>query len=117
MILLIFLLGEITCEELPKKLCAFSISSSGKRCILETKGKEFQCKSSEVVVERMADYIETDECVNACGVDRNVVGISSDALLDPEFASKLCSPDCYQRCPNIVDLYFNLAAGEGTTSF
>lgn len=61
----------------------------------------------------MADYIETGACVRACGVDRNSVGISSDALLDPQFTAKICSPDCYQKCPNIVDLYFNLAAGEG----
>ncbi|EEF34518.1 conserved hypothetical protein [Ricinus communis] len=61
----------------------------------------------------MADYIESDECVKACGVDRNSVGISSDALLEPQFTAKLCSPACYQKCSNIVDLYFNLAAGEG----
>ncbi|KAJ8899924.1 hypothetical protein K2173_019628 [Erythroxylum novogranatense] len=111
-------LGEIVCEELPNELCAFSIASSGKRCLLETYGKEdksvgYQCRTSEVVVQRMANYIETDECVKACGVDRNSVGISSDALLEPQFTSKLCSPACCQHCPNIVDLYFNLAAGEG----
>lgn len=103
---------------MPKNVCAFSIASSGKRCLLETYttkdgSLEFLCKTSDVVVEKMADYIETDRCVKACGVDRNAVGISSDALLEPEFASKLCSPACYQKCPNIVDLYFNLAAGEG----
>lgn len=69
-----------------------------------------------MVVEKMADYIETDACVKACGVDRNSVGISSDALLEPQFTAKLCSPACYQNCPNIVDLYFNLAAGEGKIS-
>ncbi|XP_030449928.1 uncharacterized protein LOC115672292 [Syzygium oleosum] len=111
-------LAEIVCEELPKDLCAFSIASSGKRCLLETYanrdgGVEYQCRTSEVVVERMAGYIETDECVRACGVDRDAVGISSDALLEPQFTAKLCSPSCYRRCPNIVDLYFNLAAGEG----
>lgn len=111
-------LAEIVCEDLPKDVCAFSIASSGKRCVLETaRGKdgsvEYQCRTSEVVVERMAEYIETDQCVKACGVDRKSVGISSDALLEPQFTAKLCSPACYQRCPNIVDLYFNLAAGEG----
>ncbi|KAJ1437317.1 hypothetical protein SESBI_03644 [Sesbania bispinosa] len=85
--------AEIVCEELQKDVCAFSIASSGKRCLLETSkaadgGVEYQCRTSEVVVERMAEYIETDQ-------------------------SKLCSPACYQKCPNIVDLYFNLAAGEG----
>ncbi|XP_052171807.1 uncharacterized protein LOC127787823 [Diospyros lotus] len=111
-------LGEITCENLPTDICSFSISSAGKRCLLENNlagdGKvEFQCTTSEVAVERMALYIETDECVAACGVDRNWVGISSDALLEPDFTAKLCSPSCYHNCPNIVDLYSNLAAGEG----
>ncbi|KAH7865819.1 hypothetical protein Vadar_011614 [Vaccinium darrowii] len=110
--------GEIICEDLPTDICSFSIASSGKRCLLENyaakDGKvEYQCRTSEVVVERMAEYIETDECVSACGVDRNSVGISSDSLLEPQFTAKLCSPNCYQNCPNIVDLYFNLAAGEG----
>ncbi|XP_068644315.1 uncharacterized protein [Aristolochia californica] len=110
--------GEIICEDLPKEICSFSIASSGKRCLLENyAGKagdtEYQCRTSEVVVERMAEWIETDECVNACGADRNSVGISSDSLLEPQFTSKLCSPACYNNCPNIVDLYFNLAAGEG----
>lgn len=111
-------LGEIVCEDLPTDLCSFSIASSGKRCLLENyaskDGKvEYQCRTSEVIVERMAEYIETDDCVNACGLDRNSVGISSDSLLEPQFTAKLCSPACYQNCPNIVDLYFNLAAGEG----
>lgn len=74
---------------------------------------EYQCRTSEVIVERMAEYIETDDCVNACGVDRDTNGISSDALHEPHTTVKLCSPACYQNCPNIIDLYFNLAAGEG----
>ncbi|KAM3288032.1 hypothetical protein CQW23_24279 [Capsicum baccatum] len=111
-------LGEITCENLPTNVCSFSISSSGKRCLLENSANEvgkmeYQCKTSEVMVGNIREYIETDECVNACGVDRNSVGISSDALLEPLFTAKLCSRPCYQNCPNIVDLYFNLAAGEG----
>ncbi|XP_030521886.1 uncharacterized protein LOC115734984 [Rhodamnia argentea] len=111
-------LAEIICEEIPNDMCAFAIASSGKRCLLETFASgdsdvEYQCRTSEVVVERMAGYVETDECVRACGVDRRSVGISSDALLDPQFTSRLCAPQCFQNCPNIVDLYFNLAAGEG----
>lgn len=112
------LAAEMVCEDLPKEVCAFSVASSGKRCLLETEkvadgGVEYQCRTSEVVVERMAEYIETDQCVEACGVDRNSVGISSDAFFEPQFTGKLCSPACYQKCPNIVDLFFNLAAGEG----
>ncbi|KAE8690431.1 laccase-7 [Hibiscus syriacus] len=79
----------------------------------ERRKVEYQCRKSEVVVERMTEYIETDKCVGACGADRNSVGISSDALLDSQFTAKLCSTACYQKCPNIVDLYFNLAAAEG----
>ncbi|XP_022145655.1 uncharacterized protein LOC111015053 [Momordica charantia] len=110
--------GELVCEELSVDVCAFSIASSGKRCLLETSenkdGKfEYQCRTSEVMVEWMAEYIESDHCINACGLDRNSVGIASDALLEPHFTAKLCSPPCYQKCPNIVDLYFNMAAGEG----
>ncbi|KAL2508330.1 PAR1 protein [Forsythia ovata] len=111
-------LGELVCEELPVGLCSFSIASSGKRCLLETFASndgtlEFQCKTSEVVAINLHEYIEADECVSACGVDRKSVGISSDSLLDSQFTAKLCSPQCYQNCPNIVDLYYNLALGEG----
>ncbi|ONK62118.1 uncharacterized protein A4U43_C07F540 [Asparagus officinalis] len=111
-------LAGVICDDLPQDLCAFAVSSSSKRCVLESyqnsgKPTEYQCRTSEVVVERMKDHIETDQCVKACGVDRKSVGISSDSLLEPQFAGKLCSPECHQNCPNIVDLYFNLAAGEG----
>ncbi|XP_060206232.1 uncharacterized protein LOC132633784 [Lycium barbarum] len=109
---------EVICENLPNGVCAFSIASSGKRCLLEKSTtedgiSEYTCKTSEVIVGNMREHIESDECVEACGVDRNSVGISSDSLLEAQFTSKLCSPACYQKCPNIVDLYFNLAAGEG----
>ncbi|XP_052174626.1 uncharacterized protein LOC127789711 [Diospyros lotus] len=111
-------LGEVICEELPIDACSFSIASSGKRCLLENYVKpdgrvEYQCRTSDVIVQRMAEHIESDECVAACGVDRNSVGISSDAFLEPQFTARLCSPNCFQNCPNIVDLYYNLAAGEG----
>ncbi|KAE9611033.1 hypothetical protein Lal_00015858 [Lupinus albus] len=110
--------GGMVCEDLPKDMCAFSIASSGKRCLLETEkaadgGVEYQCRTSEVVVETMAGYIESDQCVEACGVERSSVGISSDAFFEPQFTGKLCSPPCYHKCHNIVDLFFNLADGEG----
>ncbi|CAN4101767.1 unnamed protein product [Withania somnifera] len=97
--------GEIVCEELPVGKCAYSVASSGKRCSLETyeaseETTGYQCKTSEV-------------CISACGADRNPVGISSDSLLESTFTSQLCSQECYQKCPNIVDLYYNLALGEG----
>lgn len=110
--------GELICEELPTDLCSFSIASSGKRCLLEncasTDGTtELQCKTSEVVVDGMSAWIETEQCIHACGVDRNSIGISSDSLLDPQFTAQLCSLACYQNCPNIIDLYFNLVSAEG----
>ncbi|CAM8924624.1 unnamed protein product [Rhodiola kirilowii] len=110
--------AEIICEELPKDKCAFAVASSGKRCLLETYASrggfiEYLCKTSDVIVEKFAGYIETDECVNACGVDRRMVGISSDSLMEAQFTARLCSAACFQNCPNIADLYFNLAAGEG----
>nr|GMD83304.1 uncharacterized protein LOC109174906 [Ipomoea batatas] len=112
-------IAEIICENLPINVCAFSVSSIGKRCVLENsiknKGEvEYQCKTSDVMVgSSMAEYIETDNCVKSCGVNRKSIGISSDSLLEPTFTSKLCSSACYNNCPNIVELYFNLAAGEG----
>lgn len=106
------------CEELPVGMCSYSIASSGKRCLLETSASsdghtQFQCKTSEVIVKNMAELIEGDACVSTCGVERRSVGISSDSLLETQFIAKLCSPACYQNCPNIVDLYYNLALGEG----
>ncbi|CAN1167056.1 hypothetical protein LINPERPRIM_LOCUS34577 [Linum perenne] len=75
---------------------------------------EYQCKTSEVVTTTtMKEWIETEECVNDCGLDRSSVGISSDYLLYPKFVAKLCSWPCLLSCPNVVDLYSNLAQAEG----
>jgi len=94
------------------------VSSGGKRCVLEKRVKrsgeeEYTCKTSDIEAENLKDHIETDQCIKACGLDRNSLGISSDSLLESTFTHKLCSPHCYHFCPNVVDLYFNLAAGEG----
>ncbi|XP_020682459.1 uncharacterized protein LOC110099601 [Dendrobium catenatum] len=112
-------LGGITCKQLDSSTCAFAVSSSGLRCVLEKRAQgsgqkeDHTCRSSSVLATRIASWVETDECVAACGLDRETFGISSDLLLDGRFISRLCSPECYQSCPNVVDLYFNLAAGEG----
>ena len=74
---------------------------------------KYQYRSSEVLVQKISKYIETDQCVQACGVDMNMIGISSNAFREPQVTSKLCSQAWYHECSNIVDLYFNLAAGEG----
>ncbi|TVU18951.1 hypothetical protein EJB05_35074, partial [Eragrostis curvula] len=112
--------ARVVCEQLPTKLCAFAVSSASRRCVLENTQRagrptEYECRTSEVAVEdaRLAGRVETDGCVRACGVDRATAGISSDSLLDARVAGALCSPACFQGCPNIVDLYSNLAAAEG----
>jgi hypothetical protein len=110
--------GGITCENLDQDTCAFAVASTGKRCVLEKHVKRcgeeaYTCRTSEIVADKLKDLVETDQCIKACGLDRKTLGISSDSLLESSFTQKLCSPQCYQSCPNIVDLYFNLAAGEG----
>lgn len=108
----------LTCEELPTEVCAFSVSSTGNRCVLEKALKmdgtlQFQCQSSAVMAEELVEWIESEECINACGLERMAVGMSTDCLLESESSRKLCSSKCRNNCPNIVDLYVNLAAGEG----
>lgn len=112
-------LGAMVCEELPIKMCAFAVASSGKRCSLETHaGKDgkmgLQCKTSEILAsDNIRGHIEKDGCISACGVDRKTVGISSDYLFQPQYAHKICSPNCQHNCPNILDLYSSLAVAEG----
>uniref|UniRef100_A0A7N0U6B4 PAR1 protein n=1 Tax=Kalanchoe fedtschenkoi TaxID=63787 RepID=A0A7N0U6B4_KALFE len=110
--------GDVACEGLCKNKCAFAVSSSGDRCVLEKQvrrsGEEkYVCKTSAIQANGLKNWIETNECIEACGLERKTLGISSDSLLESSFTGKLCSPQCYQNCPNVVDLYFNLAAGEG----
>uniref|UniRef100_A0A0C9RJJ7 TSA: Wollemia nobilis Ref_Wollemi_Transcript_14508_971 transcribed RNA sequence n=1 Tax=Wollemia nobilis TaxID=56998 RepID=A0A0C9RJJ7_9CONI len=111
-------LGALKCEELPMEVCAFSVSSSGARCVLEKSimrdgSAQYDCLTSEVVAEKIYEWIETQECMDACGLDRMQVGMSTDPLMESGFTKKLCSPECYNDYPNIVNLFFNLAAGEG----
>ncbi|GER32627.1 PAR1 protein [Striga asiatica] len=108
---------DILCEDLDEKSCAFSVSSFEKRCVLESRLRmsgttAYTCGTSEIVADKIRNLVETDEYIRSCGVDRQALGISSDSLLDRRFTQSLCSRACYNNCPNIVDLYFNLAAGE-----
>ncbi|CAI8604470.1 unnamed protein product [Vicia faba] len=111
-------LGGIECENLSMETCSFAVSSSSKRCVLEkhvkrTGEEAYTCRTSEIEADKLKDHIESDQCIKVCNLDRKSLGISSDSLLESRFTEKLCSPQCYKSCPNIVDLYFNLAAGEG----
>uniref|UniRef100_A0A0C9QLS6 TSA: Wollemia nobilis Ref_Wollemi_Transcript_26193_906 transcribed RNA sequence n=1 Tax=Wollemia nobilis TaxID=56998 RepID=A0A0C9QLS6_9CONI len=121
-----FVLGEggVECEKLPVELCAFAVSSSGTRCVLEKKytaassssttSVEYECQASGIMAEKAMEWIESEECLKACGLERMCVGMSSDGLAEySPFSSKLCSEKCQSSCPNIVELYINLAAGEG----
>ncbi|RVX01883.1 hypothetical protein CK203_019557 [Vitis vinifera] len=82
-------LGGITCENLNKDTCAFAVSSSGKRCVLEKHVR----RSGEEAYE----------------VAWDIIGFSAGVWVHPE--ALLYS--VLNGCPNIVDLYFNVAAGEG----
>ncbi|KAH7278930.1 hypothetical protein KP509_38G065000 [Ceratopteris richardii] len=110
----------LQCEELPVEECAFAVSSSGARCLLETNvakdgSVELECQTSQVVTsdERWRGRKESAECVEWCGVDRRWVGLSSDFLSEREWHKRICEPSCYLNCPNIVDFFSSLADGEG----
>ncbi|XP_072974841.1 uncharacterized protein [Typha angustifolia] len=111
--------GDIACERLDVSTCAYAVSSLGLRCLLEKQVKRaglqevLVCQTSRIEAEGIKNYIESDACIEACQLNRYAVGISTDSLLDAKFIRKLCSTKCYNSCPNIADLYFNLAAGEG----
>ncbi|XP_057867195.1 uncharacterized protein LOC131074577 [Cryptomeria japonica] len=116
--------GGVECEKLPVDMCAFSVSSVGVRCVLEKKYSfvtsthessiEYQCQSSGIMAEKMMEWIESEVCLQTCGLQRMIVGMSTDDLSEySDFTSKLCSENCQNSCPNIVNLYLNLAAGEG----
>eukprot|EP01018_Ginkgo_biloba_P031011 Gb_34761 [translate_table: standard] len=105
------------CEDLSIADCAFAVSSSGERCVLEKyvvkNGEiEHKCQRSKIMAER-GEMIESEECVKACGLTKMSVGLSTDALLERDITTKLCSSACTLGCPNIIDLFTKLAAGEG----
>ncbi|CAM6046473.1 unnamed protein product, partial [Sphagnum compactum] len=110
--------GTLNCEDLSKEECAFSVSSSGARCVLEKyigndHETHIECQSSMILAANLDEWIESDECVRSCGLERLSFGLSTDLLLDSRSTAMLCSPECLNNCPNIIDLYINLAAGEG----
>lgn len=111
--------GNIDCEELPIQKCAFAVATSGARCVLEKyiaptdETPEYKCQTSVILAERPVEWIETDECIKSCGLQRLSVGLSTDGLHEREFTTKLCLSDCRSKCPNINDLYTKLAEEEG----
>eukprot|EP00250_Pteridium_aquilinum_P001572 c11762_g1_i1 orf=166-699(+) len=112
--------ATLLCQDLPIDMCAFAVSSMGSRCVLEkmisTHGNvEYECQTSQVNAAEFAEWVETDDCVHSCGINRLTVGISSDALVERGFVKSLCSADCQGGCPNVVDLFDKLAAGEGVS--
>ncbi|KAI5082230.1 hypothetical protein GOP47_0001973 [Adiantum capillus-veneris] len=111
-------LGAIECEELPIEDCAFAVSSSGARCVLEKVVKnnaapQYKCQTSIIMAERPMEWIESEDCIRTCGLQRLSVGLSTDALLEREFTKRLCFSQCRSKCPNINDLYTKLAAEDG----
>lgn len=68
------------------------------------------------MAEKQEEWIESDECIKSCGLERMSVGLSTDLLMDSRFTGMLCSSECLNNCPNLIDLYISLAAGEGTNS-
>ncbi|EFJ25231.1 hypothetical protein SELMODRAFT_99579, partial [Selaginella moellendorffii] len=105
--------GDLECEDLPAEDCAFAVSSSGARCMLQNATNELKCETSMVMSDKRVEWIESSECMQSCGVDRMTVGMFPDALLDKSFLPKLCSPSCQISCHNVFDLYVSLAVGEG----
>jgi hypothetical protein len=110
---------QLECKMLPVEECAFAVSYSGHRCVLEkTLGSDQHvCEISNVKAgdEAPVEYIESNECVEACGVDRMTIGFSTDELTSNSFIRKLCSRACRNTCVNLIDIYSNIIAGEGLT--
>ncbi|KAL0337801.1 UNVERIFIED_CONTAM: hypothetical protein Scaly_2055200 [Sesamum calycinum] len=113
------MVGDLICETLPRHLYSFAIASSEKRCILDASQSEcgnidYKCKTSNVMVEKLAGHIENDQCMNACGTDRLFTeGLSPEGSLPSNFTTSICSAACYDiNCPGVVDLFSNIAAGE-----
>ncbi|KAG5616971.1 hypothetical protein H5410_016795 [Solanum commersonii] len=81
-------LGDIACENLNEDSCALAISSTGKRCVLEKhlrrSGEEvYICRTSEIEADKLKDWIETDECIGGCGVDRNALNFMIAPAVPP----------------------------------
>jgi hypothetical protein len=111
--------AKVVCEQLAAEQCAFAVSSTSRRCVLENthcagRPTAYQCRTSEVVVEdgRLAGMVETD---------RATVARRHLLRLPPRSARRRRSllaglPPGVPQAPNIVNFYANLVAGEGKHS-
>ncbi|KAF3328287.1 PAR1 protein [Carex littledalei] len=110
--------AEVICENLPINQCAFAVSSTSKRCVLESMrqsgGTTYQCKTTDLEVEKVpkqfgapmekiSNHIETEACVRTCGLEDSTVGILSyhSLMMDSKIKTKLCSPSCQENCENL----------------
>ncbi|XP_059065714.1 uncharacterized protein LOC131857331 [Cryptomeria japonica] len=114
------LFWNLQCEELVIYNCAFAVSSTGNRCLLEKYAGEdgtidLKCQTSKIMADTdTKPWIESEECINSCGLHKITVGLSTDALDDKKTLKKICSSFCQRSCTNIFHLFTNLAAEEGT---
>lgn len=110
---------QLECSMLPAEECAFAVSYTGNRCVLDKalRSDHYTCETSNVKAgeDSPVEYVESNECVQACGVDRMTVGFSTDELTSHAFITKMCSRQCRNNCANLVDIYSNIIAGEGLT--
>ncbi|KAG6548918.1 hypothetical protein Mapa_009681 [Marchantia paleacea] len=109
--------STLRCHMLPAEECAFAVDSSGKRCVLMEYNDAAvsivrSCETSDISVgdDSPTEYIETEQCVRACGVQKMTIGFArSTNLPTDQFMLKLCSWECKHNCPNLVDLYNTVA--------
>lgn len=64
-------------------------------------------------VKYSAGHVESDQCLDACGLKRLTVGISTDGLQTGAFKEKICSDECQHNCPEVINLYNVIYAEEG----
>ncbi|KAI5063952.1 hypothetical protein GOP47_0020622 [Adiantum capillus-veneris] len=113
--------SDVVCEDLPAEWCAYSISSMGARCVLVDHGEKdgdntmqvYRCQTSSVETKVKGGWIEAEECIEACGLDRMTVGLFSQPAFDPRL---FCSSRCSRSCSHLHDLLRPLHEGRPGSS-
>ena len=72
-------------------------------------------QTSKIVTDSFHSWIEDNKCIQACGLNRMSVGLSSDFLGEHELQRSICGNSCLEECLNVVEIFTNLASGEGKT--